>query len=204
MEPTTISLGVSILSGLLGGGLFGGKSPRDKALEDLQRRLTTYFPLLAKPSFTKEELASEISKMKQLASMSTDRLKTGYATNISEMMSAMGVPTGQPKASMYVSEMSPLDAALLKEQGTLDRFGVEMWNQIDAQTKDSILKALGLYSTAASEMSTSTSAQNSLLGFLSMMNLGSQAMKNIYSLGGKKDLWSLLFGSSMAQAAGGK
>jgi len=112
--------------GAVGGGLslltsiFGSQdSPRDRAVEELLKRLDRELEYLRTPSYTKGEVEGKVGEMKQTVRGAANVAATTTGTSLAEAFGAGGTPSGQPKGEIYTAALAPTIA-----QGERDAVGV--------------------------------------------------------------------------------
>ena len=136
----------AILASIFGGSgilsMFSGNSPQDEATKYALSKIKDLMPQLQSTPYSQDEISNLAETFKNSIGLGTDVAKTKIGTTLSESMGAAGVPKGQPSASMYVSELSPLDATAITEKSNVDKWGANFWATLDDNAKNRALQAL--------------------------------------------------------------
>jgi hypothetical protein len=139
--PIDIAIpGAGAITGLLS-SLFGS-GERNEALEKALAELTGMMPELSKGAYSKDELMQHGQDIRKNLAGSGDIAATRAATSISEGSAAAGVPEGQGRNSMYVSEVAPIKAQGIQmgEQGFMNI--LSMIETMDSKSKNRALQAM--------------------------------------------------------------
>lgn len=175
---TAILEGIGGLSGLM--GLLGmGDSPQDEASKYALEQLKAMMPSLQQTAYSKDEIGGLVDSFKRSVGISTDIAKTKMGTSLAEGMGAAGVPQGQPSASMYVSELAPLDANAVSQKAGIDKWGAEFWASLDSDAKNRTLQALNSLAGVSGMQSDLTGGQKGVITFLQAFDLLSKGGGNL-------------------------
>lgn len=191
MVPATALPAIGIALGLfstLGGLLGASESPQDEAARYALDKIREYLPYFQQTPFSKGEVFSLANTYKRGVDTSVSIAKNKVATTLAESLGAVGVPAGQPRSSMYVSEIAPLESKALESKTNIDMWAAEFWKNIDADTKNRVINALGLLTGATSSMPDMTSGQRFFTSFLNALNLSATGLGNLVS-GFNKASW---------------
>ena len=170
--------GISGLSGIL--GIIGaGNSPKDEMVAQIMEKLNANLDKLGQPSFTKDEVGNLVTNIKKGIDITTDVSKTKIGSSLAESMGAAGVPGGQAKASMYVSELAPLDAAATQAKAGADQWGGEFWANLDANAKNRMIQAFATAFGGANMMQSQTGLQRGISTGLGAFDLFGKGAGNL-------------------------
>ena len=175
-------LGTSILS-----GIFGAKdSPHDVAVQEILQRLEREMGYLKSTPYSKGEVEGKVGDIQQTLRGAADIAATKTGTALSESLSAAGVPSGQPKGSIYTAELAPVVAEGEKGAAAAEQWGMQFWASLDDAAKTRLLTALGMEGNIANMQPSMTGGQKGIATFLQTLNLLASGFGNVAQ--GYKDL----------------
>lgn len=175
-NPLGLALGVGGgLVSLLGGLFASGDSPQEEAYTEIFNMLKEYMPELKKEAYSKSEIKSIVNSMQQMYRGAADVA----AGKIGSAIGESGVAKGQGFADYYTQSLAPVIAQGEYGAAGAEQFGVEAYSNINNQTKNRVLQALGLMTSGAAGLSSMTDAQKGISGFLQTGNLLATAGGNI-------------------------
>lgn len=170
------TLAISTLTGFIG----GQKTPRDEVTAQILRQLDSILPYFNRN--IKGEVTSLVDAYKSNIDKSLALAKTQAGTTLAEAFGSLGVPSGQPSASMYVSEMAPLEAKALESKSQIDMWGAEYLKSYEMQQLQGLLNLLGIKSQLSSQAPDMTPMQAGLLSALSGFRLATSGAGNLYDI----------------------
>jgi hypothetical protein len=179
--------GLGILAGLAGvggmgllTGLMGTEdSPRDEALAYALKQIQSYMPSAQKTAYSKEQITSLVSQMKQNLGGAAKVSAGAVGNNLAEAMGSAGVPGGQAQGEMYASALAPVIAQGERDKVGADQFGMDFFNKMDGDSKQRVIQLLSVLSGISGMQSDETSGQRSVASGLQGLNLASTAYGNI-------------------------
>lgn len=177
-----MSLPLMALLSLGGSGLmslFSGESPRDKGFEEMLKMVKENMAVLKSTPYTKAELEGIVEGMKTKLTGAASVGAGAAGNKIAESLGAAGTPQGQPSGSMYVSEVAPTIAQGQFLSTEADKFGVEAFSKMDANSKQMLLQALGLMGGGAQGLPDMTSGEKSMATLLQSFDLFTKGFGNL-------------------------
>lgn len=171
----------TVLGGLAGGIGGAGENPRDEAIKMALEKLKKELEYIKAPAFTKSEIESEVGKMNKTSRGAASVASGQIGSALSEGFGASGTPKGQPQGEIYTAAMAPVIAQGERDVVGNEQFGMDLFKDIDAQSKGRLLSAIELMLTGGQATSDTTELQRILMSSLYGMDIGAKGSANIAS-----------------------
>ena len=163
---TAIGIGAGLLS-TLGGLLSTGKSPQEKAMEEMFAMIKQYIPEMSKTPYSKEEINSLVKQMQQMYRGGANVA----AGQIGSAIGESGMPKGQGWSEYYTQALAPVIAEGENKSAGAMGWGAETYGGMFDQAKGRVSSMLGTATQAGSMLPQMTGGQKGLAGFLQTLNL---------------------------------
>jgi len=172
-----------MLTSIFGAVAGGQSSPSaDKAME-MYNLINSKLDTLGAPALTKDQVFNEMLPHIQKSIRNfTDTSMAHAGIGAVRKGNASGTPQGQDMTSYYISEQMPAIAEGEKAQMESEKFANQLWAQMDAESKDRMLKGLSLMLGTTSEMQKGSTSENVLAGGLFGAKAGSDVGMGLQAL----------------------
>jgi len=176
-----LGIGGGLLSSILGGIFGSGGGPGDKASEYAMQELMAKIDAgtFGKTLFSQNELDTRINAQKNIARGSADVAAGRIGSLLAEKFGATGTPEGQPRASMFVSELAPVIAQGERDAIGIDQFGMNIAENQFQNAQSLQLKALLGALQGSQVLPAMSDTQRGIASGLQMMNLLASAFGNV-------------------------
>jgi len=163
------------IGGLLSGAFASADSPRDKAMEEMLKRIQGYIPYLRTSALSKSEIQSQTTRQAR-------SLRGGADAAAGRLGSAIGeadIAGGQGFAEYYMQALAPVLQQGLAQSVQAEQVGNDLIMKSDQSAKNNLLQALSLMSGVSGAQPDMTSGQRGFSGFLQGANMFSSGIGSL-------------------------